>query len=62
MTKIAPKTSSETTEAVANPTVATLLHLPVGGGGIDGDLELIVNGFFASSSSSRSRDGPLQPT
>jgi hypothetical protein len=43
VTTIAPKTSSETTEVAANPTLATLLHLPIGGG-VDGGLELVVGG------------------
>jgi hypothetical protein len=44
MTKIVPKISSKTIEVATNPTIATLLHLPVGGGGVDGGLELVVVG------------------
>jgi hypothetical protein len=41
--KFAPVTSPETTEAAATLTLATL-HLPNGGGGIDGSLEVVVGG------------------
>jgi hypothetical protein len=44
VTKIAPKTSSEMIKAASNPTLATVLHLPVGGGGVDDGLELVGGG------------------
>jgi hypothetical protein len=39
--KFAPETSSETTEAAANPNPSYPTALPSGGGGIDGNLEVV---------------------